>query len=204
MAVTGHGMHHEVRGDGLRTIVLLPGFGSSIESWAGVVPLLDGYRTVVMDLPGHAGSTGARADGDLPRPAETVFDACAELDPTRFAVAGLSLGGAIAVRIARDHPGAVTAVVGVMPWNAGGTAPGDPVIGAVHDAYGDMDAIIAGVTGISRDPVPLMYVVGGQDTVVDVDKQIADVRRVPGGRLVLLADAGHLACYEMPGVLAAV
>ncbi|GAA3793151.1 alpha/beta fold hydrolase [Amycolatopsis tucumanensis] len=240
MPITTSGIHYEVRGGGERTIVLLPGFGCSIECWAEVAPLLDGYRVVLMDLPGHAGSSGARADGDLARLAETVFEACREIGLTRFVVAGLSLGGAISVRIALDHPGEVEAVVGIMPWNAGGTSPGDPVIEGFYGAYGDLDTITAGIASISQDPakttdlvrtmptvtermwrgwlgggvytsmadelpglrVPLLYLVGGKDTVVNLDKQISDVRRVPGGRLVLLADAGHLACYETPEVVA--
>ncbi|SFJ42043.1 alpha/beta fold hydrolase [Amycolatopsis sacchari] len=241
MPTTANGIHYEVRGDGPRTIVLLPGFGCSIECWAGVAPLLDGYRTVLVDLPGHAGSSGARADGNLARLADTVFEACREIGLTGFAVAGLSLGGAISVRIALDHPAEVEAVVGVMPWNAGGTSPGDPVIEAFYAAFGDLDTITAGVAGISHDPakttdlvrtmptvteqmwrgwlgggvytsmadelpglrVPLLYLVGGKDVVVNLEKQISDVRQVPGGRLVLLADAGHLACYETPEVVAA-
>ncbi|WP_425586092.1 alpha/beta fold hydrolase, partial [Thermocatellispora tengchongensis] len=87
--------HYEERGDGQRAIVLLPGFGCSIDCWAGIEPLLDGYRAVLMDLPGHAGSAGAHADGDLSRLAETVFDACREIGLTGFVAAGLSLGGAI-------------------------------------------------------------------------------------------------------------
>lgn len=240
MPVTTNGIHYEVRGDGPRTIVLLPGFGCSIECWAGVVPLLDGCRAVLMDLPGHVGSAGARADGDLRALAETVFEACREIGLSRFVVGGLSLGGAIGLRIGLDHPDEVQAVVGVMPWNAGGTSPGDPVIAAFHAAYGDVETITAGVAGISHDPakttdlirsmptvtekmwrgwlgggvytsmadelpglrIPLLYLVGGKDIVVNLEKQISDVRQVPGGRLVLLADEGHLACYEAPEVVA--
>ncbi|MBB5135650.1 pimeloyl-ACP methyl ester carboxylesterase [Thermocatellispora tengchongensis] len=193
-----------------------------------------------MDLPGLAGSAGAHADGDLSRLAETVFDACREIGLTGFVAAGLSLGGAISMRIALDHPDEVQAVVGIMPWNAGGTSAGDPVIEGFYAAYGDIETITAGIAGISHDPtkttdllrtmptvtekmwrgwlgggvytsmadelprlrVPVFYLLGGQDFVVNQEKQIADVRQIPGGRLVLLADAGHLACYEEPELLA--
>ncbi|MEV5408288.1 alpha/beta hydrolase [Thermopolyspora sp. NPDC052614] len=240
MPITTNGIHHEERGSGDRTIVLLPGFGCSIACWAEIAPLLDGYRTILMDLPGHAGSVGAHADGDLPTLAETVYDACREIGLTRFIVAGLSLGGAISMRIALDHPDEVEAVLGIMPWNAGGTSAGDPVIEGFNAAYGDIETITAGITSISNDPtkttdllhtmptvtekmwrgwlgggaftsmadklpglrVPAFYLVGGKDFVVNQAKQIDDVRSIPGGRLVLHADLGHLACYEEPELVA--
>ncbi|GAA3546435.1 hypothetical protein GCM10022222_32580 [Amycolatopsis ultiminotia] len=240
MATTSNGMHYQELGTGERALVLLPGFGCSTEAWAEVAPLLEGYRTILMDLPGHAGSAGAAADGNLHHLGETVVEACREIGLTKFALAGTSLGGAICVRIALDHPAETTAVVGVMPWNAGGTHAGDQVIEGFLSAYGDRETIAAGVLGISRKSekttdlprtmatvteqmwkgwlgegaytsmaeqlpelqVPVCYLIGGKDVVVDQEAQIADIRRIPGGRLVLLADAGHLACYEIPETIA--
>jgi 3-oxoadipate enol-lactonase len=46
--------------------------------------------------------------------------------------------------------------------------------------------------------VPACYVIGGKDAIAPEDKLLADVRAMPGGRLVLLSDAGYLAPYECP------
>jgi pimeloyl-ACP methyl ester carboxylesterase len=242
MPTTSNEMYYEERGHGTRTIVLLPGFGTSIACFEELAPLLDGYRSILIDLPGHARSVGARADGDLAHMAETVFEACDEIGLTQFSVAGLSLGGAIGVRMGLDQPERIEAVIGIMPWNAGGTKVGeDDVIKASHDAYGDMETMRAGIEAMSHDiekaadlfdtmPTvteamwkgwlsggaytsmseelpglrpPAMYLVGGDDIVVDVDKQIEDIRAIPGGKLVLFTDEGHLSCYESPALLAA-
>lgn len=241
MPLTTNGMHYEEQGTGERTVVLLPGFGCSIACWADVAPLLGDYRLVMMDLPGHAGSAGAPADGDLGRMAATVFEACEEIGLDRFVIGGLSLGGAIALRLALDHPAEVTGMIGVMPWNAGGTTAGeDAGIQAFRGLFGNVEGLAAGVAAISQMPekttdlvvtmptvteqmwrgwlgggthtsmadelsglrVPTLYLVGGQDSVVDLGKQIEDVRSIPGAKLVMIADAGHLASYETPEVVA--
>ena len=241
MPTTSNQLYYEERGEGSETIVLLPGFGCSIACFDRLAALLEGYRSILIDLPGHANSVGSRADGDLVHMAEDVFEACREIGLSRFAVAGLSLGGAIAVRVGLDHPEAVQAVVGLMPWNAGGTRTGeDANMKAFHDAFRDNQTIRAGIEGMSHKPekttdllvtmptvpeqmwkgwlgggaytsmaddlpgmkVPTMYVVGGDDFVVDLHKQVDDIRRIPGGRLVMLTDEGHLAVYEEPELVA--
>ena len=50
--------------------------------------------------------------------------------------------------------------------------------------------------------VPSCSIIGGKDVVVDQAKQLDDVRRIPGGRAVLLSDLGHLCGLEMPDVVA--
>ncbi|MGV9910494.1 alpha/beta fold hydrolase [Streptomyces tendae] len=244
MPKTNNGVHYEVRGSGPNSIVLLPGLGCSLQCWSETAPLLDGYRLILMDLPGHAGSFHAPADGSsLTRIAATVTDACDELGLERFALVGLSFGGALGVRIALDRPGQVFAVMALMPWNAGGTEAGDPVIERFHSSFRDVEAITEAVGAMSLDPsrttdvvrtmtsgvteqfwrswlgsgggaytsmfeelsgmaVPACYVIGGRDTIAPRDKLIADVRAMPGGRLVYLSDAGHLAPYESPELVA--
>lgn len=241
MATTSNGIHYEMHGHGPLTILMLPGLGCSIESWSAVVPFLDGYRFVLMDLPGHAGSRAADADGSsLTTMAAPVIEACRELGLDRFAVVGLSFGGALGVRIALDRPDLVSALMAFMPWNAGGADPGDPFMEQLYRSYGDDDSVRAAVDFISLDRtrtgdvartmagvsegfwkswygagvytsmseelpglrVPACYVIGGKDAVAPRDKLIADVQAMPGGRLVYLADVGHLAPYEHPRVVA--
>ncbi|MTD59133.1 alpha/beta fold hydrolase [Amycolatopsis pithecellobii] len=242
MPTTSNGIHYEEHGSGPGTMVMLPGLGCSIECWSQVAPLLDGYRIILMDLPGHAGSLHAVADGtNLGTIAKPVIDACDELGLERFALVGLSFGGAVSIRIALDRPGQVLAVMALMPWNAGGAEAGDPAMEGFYDSFGDLGAITKAIRGISLDPdkttdvvrtmstavteqfwrswygggvytsmfeelpgmtVPACYVIGGRDAIAPQDKLIADVRAMPGGRLIFLSDAGHLAPYEAPELVA--
>ncbi|MCP2256027.1 3-oxoadipate enol-lactonase / 4-carboxymuconolactone decarboxylase [Prauserella aidingensis] len=243
MPKTSNGIYYEEQGNGPDSIVLLPGLGCSLKCWSEVAPQLDGYRLVLMDLPGHAGSIHAPADGsNLATLAPTVIDACDELGLERFAIVGLSFGGAVSVRIALNRPDQVLAVMALMPWNAGGTEAGDPVIERFYKSFGDIEALTQAIRAISLDPskttdvartmstavteqfwrswlgdgggaytsmfeelpgiaVPACYVLGGRDTIAPQDKLIADVRAMPGGRLVFLSNAGHLAPYESPEVI---
>lgn len=242
MPMTANGIHYEEHGSGPATVVLLPGLGCSIEAWRGVTPLINGYRFVVMDLPGHAGSIASAADGaSLATIARPLLDAIDDLRLERFAIVGLSFGGAISVRIALDRPEQVIAAMALMPWPASGAEPGDPIMATLYDTYGDAAAVAHIVELLSVDPsrttdvlrtmtsgvsesfwrswygtgvytsilpelagltVPTCYMLAGKDAIAPQDRLIADVRSMPGGRLVYLSDIGHLAPYESPELVA--
>jgi 2-succinyl-6-hydroxy-2,4-cyclohexadiene-1-carboxylate synthase len=90
-----------------RTLVLLHGFTQTGQSWERTVAALGGrYRALAPDLPGH-GSASER------RPAS--FAACAgyvrALAGDRFALAGYSMGGRIALYTALALPGVVERLV---------------------------------------------------------------------------------------------
>ncbi|WP_329067855.1 alpha/beta fold hydrolase [Amycolatopsis sp. NBC_01480] len=233
-------MFYTEQGQGERALVLLPGFGCSTDIWRPIADRLAGFRLVLLDLPGHAGSAGVRTDGHLPGLADLVRNAVHEVVAPPYTVLGYSLGGAIGLRMALDHPDEIDALVGVVPWNAAGTSAQDPVLSGFDAAFGDADSITQGVAAISSDPsktarlaqdmltvseemwhgwlaggaltsqadqlatlrVPTCYVLAGGDTVVDLSKQIDDVRAMPAGRAVLLSGMGHLCGYEAPDAVA--
>jgi len=126
MPSTDNGIYYEEHGEGPSTIVLLPGLGCSIAAWADVVPLLNGYRAIRMDLPGHGGSFDVHADGSsLSALAAPIAEACDQLGLDRYSVVGLSLGGAVGMSVAASRTARVAAVMAVMPWPAGGIEAGD-------------------------------------------------------------------------------
>ncbi len=105
----------EVTGDG-PTIVLLHGFSDSADTWRPVLTELAsmGRRAVAVDLPG-----GGHAD-PLARPALRHLDAFVDDVVRRYAeggaiVAGNSLGGLLALRVATREDKSVRGVVGIGP-----------------------------------------------------------------------------------------
>jgi 3-oxoadipate enol-lactonase len=90
------------------TVVVLAGsLGSTIEMWEPQLPALTAHEVMCVDHPGHGGAPVLPvADvGDLAR------HVLAHVEAERFAFVGLSLGGAIGMRLALDAPGRVEKLV---------------------------------------------------------------------------------------------
>jgi 2-succinyl-6-hydroxy-2,4-cyclohexadiene-1-carboxylate synthase len=95
-------------------VLLLHGFTQTGASWRGVIEALgERYTALAPDLRGH-GSAAARRPVTVDAcVADVVADA-----PGRFAVAGYSMGGRLALRVALAHPERIERLVLV------GTTPG--------------------------------------------------------------------------------
>lgn len=102
------GLHHRVEGPSSAPVLILgPSLGTSTALWDAVAPELSvTHRVVRWDLPGHGGSPAA-----LIGPGATVADlaglvlALADaLGAERFSYAGVSLGGAVGLHLAAQHP----------------------------------------------------------------------------------------------------
>lgn len=94
-------------------LLMIHGTGSSLHTWDGWVRMLrDHYRLVRFDLPGF-GLTGPNEDEDyrVSHDVETTVALLDHLGLDQVAVAGNSLGGLIAWRLALDHPERVTHLV---------------------------------------------------------------------------------------------
>ncbi len=93
-------------------LVFVHGFTQSANSWKPIAERIatDGYEAVVVDVPGHGGSTSIRAD--LRATADMLTSICG------FGVyIGYSLGGRLCIHAASMHPHLVRglAVVGATP-----------------------------------------------------------------------------------------
>ena len=114
-------VRYHVGGEG-EPLLLLHGLSGSAGNWVELLPdLLQRYRVLAVDLPGHAGS------GRLPRGASTadfaaVAAAVLEAEALGPAlVAGHSFGGLVALRLARSRPELVRGLLLVSPagiWSA--------------------------------------------------------------------------------------
>lgn len=118
---TGHaGIRYLRRGSGA-PLVLIHGLGGSSRIWRPVLERVSSARDVIaVDLPGFGGSP------PLPKPRRATPEALAssvrqlyrELDIERPHVAGNSLGGWVALELAREGAASVTAISPAGLWRA--------------------------------------------------------------------------------------
>ena len=89
-------------------LVLLPSLGTTSAVWGGVVAelglSLPDVRILSVDLPGHGASPAATAPFTIAELAAATLRLVDEAGGGRFHVAGLSLGGTIALELAATHP----------------------------------------------------------------------------------------------------
>jgi 2-succinyl-5-enolpyruvyl-6-hydroxy-3-cyclohexene-1-carboxylate synthase len=127
-------------------LVLLHGFTGTGEFWLPVALRLPHRRCILPDLPGHGGTDapGAAREWRLERAADEVVALLDRLGLERFALAGYSLGGRLALSLALRFPDRVSALVLV------GATPGiaDP---AQRAARARADAALA--DSIERDGI---------------------------------------------------
>jgi pimeloyl-ACP methyl ester carboxylesterase len=103
-------------------LLLLHGSNASLHTWEAWVRILgDEFRVVSVDLPGH-GLTIARADDALTAEsmADFVDEVATKLGLERFAIAGNSMGGHVALRFGIKYPARLSALV---PIDSGGVIP---------------------------------------------------------------------------------
>jgi pyruvate dehydrogenase E2 component (dihydrolipoamide acetyltransferase) len=101
------------QGDG-ETVVLLPGFGTDVSSFAPLVPVLaERYRVLGVNPRGVGLSDAPEADGyEVSASAEDV----ATLIPGGAHVIGASLGAAVAIELALAHPECVRSLTLLTPF----------------------------------------------------------------------------------------
>jgi len=90
-------------------VVLIHGFGASLNEWQGVIPALTaaGWRTIALDLRGHGWSSRPDGDYSLDGQAALVVALLDRLGVDRFALVGHSWGSAVALDVAVHVPARV-------------------------------------------------------------------------------------------------
>lgn len=99
-------------------VLLLHGFGSDRLSWMlNQSEIAPGARVLAPDLPAHGANAGVDVgDGSVAVLAGLV---AADLDDTPKHIVGHSLGGAVALELARSHPGRVASLTLIAPAGLG-------------------------------------------------------------------------------------
>ncbi len=104
-------IHHSVIGQGDPVVLLHGGTGTSESYWSSQVPVLsEHFRLILMDHRGF-GHSDYEGTFSIPACAGDLQDLLDHLEIERASLVGLSLGGAIALQFALDHPNRVRRVV---------------------------------------------------------------------------------------------
>lgn len=109
-------------------LVLLPSLGTTSAVWDGVVSALSAampaLRILTVDLPGHGASPAAREPFSMAELADATLRLVDEAGGGRFHVAGISLGGAVALELVAAHPERVLSFASFCSGSRIGDAPG--------------------------------------------------------------------------------
>jgi pimeloyl-ACP methyl ester carboxylesterase len=111
--VDGYRIHYYVGGSG-KPIVLVHGLGGRSEDWTVLIPrlILGGYRVYALDLLGYGRSARPRnAEYSIPQEAGIVEHFMAAQGLQQTDLAGWSMGGWIAMRVALDEPQAIRRLI---------------------------------------------------------------------------------------------
>ncbi|MBI4419927.1 MAG: alpha/beta fold hydrolase [Gemmatimonadetes bacterium] len=153
---------------------------------------------VAIDYRGYGESGGSPTEAGLHRDAEAAWEFLAgqsEVDSSRIAVYGRSLGSSVAMHLATSRP--VRAVILESPFTSGRD------MAAVH--YGWLPRFINrlsldNLTRASRLTVPLLVIHGTDDAIAPIRMGRA-VAAAGRGALVELKGSGHNQTYDVGGRL---
>lgn len=122
VAAGGRRLRYLKLGEAAGTPVLfLHGFGGDLNNWLFNQPALAEHRTTyALDLPGHGGSAKEVGEGDVGALGTAVLAAMDALGIDQAHLVGHSLGGAISLDLALNHPERVASVTALA---SGGLGP---------------------------------------------------------------------------------
>lgn len=118
MEIDGEHMHYVDTGGAGPAIVMIHGLGGSLLhfDYALAGRLAGEFRLILVDRPGSGYSTRANgADATLTAQAAAIAKLIGALGLTRPLVVGHSLGGAVSLALALDHPGCVGGLALIAP-----------------------------------------------------------------------------------------
>lgn len=170
-----------------RPIVLIHGFGGDLNSWLFTQPALAAtHRTIALDLPGHGGSTKDAGPWDLPALSQAVVALLDALDVPKAHLVGHSLGGAIALATALDHPARVASLTLICTGGLGDEVDGAFIDGMIaanrrKPMQEVLQKLFANPALVSRDMVEEMLKFKRLDGAVAALTAIA-AANFPGGR----------------------
>lgn len=115
--VNGAALRYDLTGAGAKTLVLVHEMGGTLESWDDVLPALSqGRRVLRYDTRGAGLSEKIRGTADIDMMADDVAGLVDALGiEGRVAIAGIAVGGAIAIHFAARHAARTAALIPMGP-----------------------------------------------------------------------------------------
>jgi pyruvate dehydrogenase E2 component (dihydrolipoamide acetyltransferase) len=179
--VDGRRVRHLVVGEGGDAVVLVHGFGSSLESWRDTQAALAaaGHTVAALDLPGHGESSLDVGSGSLDELAAVVRGYLDVVGIGRAHLVGHSMGAALCLVLADHDATRVRSLTLVAPAGLGQKINADVIRGLV-------------AARSRAELVPLLQVLSGADASVSdelVDRMVAHKQR-PGAVEAMAKIAG--------------
>ena len=109
LRVNDAGLYFESHGSG-EPVLFLHGLGGAGSDWNRQIPAFTGYRSIAMDVRGHARSAKPPGPYSVAQFAADAVELLRALDAAPAHVIGLSMGGMIAFQMAVDFPQALRSV----------------------------------------------------------------------------------------------
>lgn len=126
VTIDGNRIHYMEKGEG-RPILFVHGLGAQLHQFRSTLfDKLDGYRLIAIDRPGSGYSERvAGATGGLSEQARVVHHFIEALGLEKPLVVGHSLGGAVSLTLAIEHPNAISGLALLAPYtyHSGAIAP---------------------------------------------------------------------------------
>jgi pyruvate dehydrogenase E2 component (dihydrolipoamide acetyltransferase) len=199
--VEGGRLRYVRMGEGGPAVLLIHGFGGDLGNWLFTQePLAADAEVYALDLPGHGQSSKTVRDGSVTGLAASIAAFMDSVGLARARLVGHSLGGAIALALARMQPARVASLSLLAPAGLGTEINGDYLRDFIAgESRRDMKLVLQQLVAdpglITRqliddilkfkrtDGVPeaLRTIAAG---LVDGDRQVADLRSVAGGLAV--------------------
>lgn len=167
-------------------ILLIHGFGADLTSWTFNHAVLAEDRPVhAIDLPGHGGSSKDVGDGASRTLAAAVIDYMDAAGIGTAYLVGHSLGGAVAVLIAHQHPERVSGLTLVAPGGFGTEIAGEFIEGLIAESRARklrpvLEMLVANPAHITADMVEEVLKFKRLDGAAQALRAIADAN-FPGG-----------------------
>jgi pyruvate dehydrogenase E2 component (dihydrolipoamide acetyltransferase) len=113
-------LRYAKRGDGGPVVLLIHGFGGDLDNWLFNIDALAEVATVyALDLPGHGQSVKRLAEPTIAGLAQAVLAFMDKLGIEAAHLVGHSMGGAVAMHVARDAPQRVRSLALIAPAGLG-------------------------------------------------------------------------------------